>query len=56
MRIELQMRKDVQARLETQLQYQNHCLQAAEKQTFDLRERVSILEAALACQKREHLQ
>lgn len=56
MRIELQLRKDVQARLESQLQYQNRCLQAAEKQAFDLRERVSILEVELACQKREHLQ
>ena len=56
MRIELQTRKEVQARLEAQLQYQNHCLPAAEKQTFDLRERISILEAELACQKREHLQ
>jgi hypothetical protein len=56
MRIELQMRKDVQARLETQLQYQSRCLQAAEKQASDLRERISILEVELACQMQEHLQ
>jgi hypothetical protein len=55
MRIELQMRKDVQARLETQLQYQSRCLQEAEKQAFDLRERIRILEVELAYQKQEHL-
>jgi hypothetical protein len=56
LRIELQMRKDVQARLETQIQYQSRRLHEAETQAIDLRERIRILEVELACQKQEHLQ
>lgn len=56
LRIELQMRNDVQARLETQIRHQSRRLQEAEKQAFDLRERIRILEVELSCQKQEHLQ